>query len=188
MDLSKLKSKYVGDEEKNYTDAMRAYKFIAKVCGAKAPILLLNEADAFLSKRLDDVDNSAAKSENNVSDILLQEFESASGIILATTNLIDNLDSAFDRRFLFKTQLQKPDACARAKIWLASIPELTIKEAIELAKFEMSGAQINNVVIKRDLAEIYFEGDRGYDYIAGLCKEELSTEKGSASSRPRVGF
>jgi len=188
MDASKLMSKWVGEAEKNYKNAMLVYKYIAKVSGAKAPILLLNEADTFLSKRLENVNNCGDKSENNVTNILLQEFESASGIILATTNLIDNLDPAFDRRFLFKTQLQKPDAHARMKIWLASIPQLTMKEAMELAKLEMSGAQINNVVTKRDLAEIYFDGDRGYDYIVGLCEDELATENGSASFRPRIGF
>ena len=52
----------------------------------------------------------------------------------------------------------------------------------------MSGAQIDNVVVKRDLAELYYEGDRGYDYIVGLCEKELSTENGTKSFRPRIGY
>ena len=72
---------------------------------------------------------------------------------------------------------------------MSSIPELTADEAKRLAsRFDMSGAQINNVVVKRDLAELYYEGDRGYSYIAGLCEKELSTENGSKSFRPHIGF
>ena len=52
----------------------------------------------------------------------------------------------------------------------------------------MSGAQINNVVTKRDLAELYFEGDRGMDYIISLCEKEISTENGSKAFRPRIGY
>ena len=50
------------------------------------------------------------------------------------------------------------------------------------------GLVIDNVVVKRDLAELYFDGDRGYDYIVKLCEKELSTENGSKSFRPHIGF
>ena len=159
------------------------------VISDNVPILLLNEADDILSKRLVHVERAIDKSENTVANILLEEIENLNGILLATTNLIDNIDSAFERRFLFKTRLIKPDASARAKIWKSSIPELSDEEARKLADtFEMSGAQIDNVVVKRDLAELYFDGDRGYDYIVKLCEKELSTENGSKSFRPRIGF
>lgn len=188
FDMAKVTGYGWGATEKYYRALFRAYNYIA-VISDNVPIFLLNEADDILSKRLTHIERSIDKSENTVANILLQEIENLNGILLATTNLIDNLDPAFDRRFLFKTRLIKPDAAARAKIWKSSIPELTDSEAKSLAdKFDMSGAQINNVVTKRDLAELYFEGDRGFAYISKLCEKELATENGSKSFHPRIGY
>lgn len=188
FDMAKVTASAWGATERLYRALFRAYNYVA-VISEKVPILLLNEADNILSKRMTDVNQSIEKCENTVANILLQEIENLNGILLATTNLIDNLDPAFDRRFLFKTRLIKPNVAARSKIWRSSIPELTEAEAMALAEeFEMSGAQINNVVTKRDLAELYFEGNRGYDYIVNLCKMELKTEDGSKSFRSRIGY
>ena len=188
FDMAKVTGYKWGATERYYRALFRAYNYIA-VISENVPIFLMNEADDILSKRLTRVEASIDKSENTVANILLQEIENLNGILLATTNLIDNLDPAFDRRFLFKTQLVKPDAAARAKIWKSSISELSESQARELAeKFDMSGAQINNVVTKRDLAELYFEGDRGMDYIISLCEKEISTENGSKAFRPRIGY
>lgn len=188
LNASKLVDKMVGESEKHYTDAFLAYKYIASVCGNKTPILFLNEADSILSTRLNRLGNSADKSENTITDILLHEIENFHGILFATTNLMDNLDTAFYRRFLFKAEMTKPDSYARMQIWWTNIPELSMDEAIKLAQLEMSGAQISNVAVKRDIAEIYYDGDRGLDYILELCKQELATENGSDSSRRRIGF
>lgn len=186
FDISKVTASAWGATEKFYRALFRAYNYIS-VISKRVPILLMNEADACLSKRLQIVERSIDKSENAISNILLQAFEDMSGILLATTNLVDNLDPAFDRRFLFKTRLEKPDAQARKHIWLSSIPELNEEEAEHLAeKFEMSGAQINNVVVKRDMAELYYTGDRGYAYIVDLCKKETDIIAGE--KRKRIGF
>lgn len=188
FDVSKVTFYGWGNSEKGYRAVFRAYKYVAAISD-NAPIFLMNEADAILSKRLTNIERAIDKGENNLSNIMLEEMENFNGILLATTNLFDIIDPAFERRFLFKTRLIKPDATARTKIWKSSIPELTEDEAHKLADtFEMSGAQIDNVVVKRDLAELYYEGDRGYDYIVGLCEKELSTENGTKSFRPRIGY
>lgn len=188
FDISKVTGYGWGTTEKCYRSLFRAYNNIAAISNT-TPILLLNEADAILSRRLNNIEKAIDKSENSITNILLEELENLNGILLATTNLIDNLDDAFDRRFLFKTELTKPDEAARARIWKSSIPELTEDEAAILAgKYEMSGAQINNVVTKRDLAELYYTGDRGLLYIERLCATELSTENGTKGRRPRIGF
>lgn len=186
FDVSKVTASAWGAAEKFYHAVFRAYNYMAEI-SLEVPILLLNEADTILSKRLSSLDKAIDKSENTISNILLQEFEDMSGILLATTNLLDNMDEAFDRRFLFKTQFHKPDAEARYHIWLSVIPELSETDARTLADvFEMSGAQISNVATKRNLAELYYDGDRGLAYIEKLCQKEISIEKGSR--RPRIGF
>lgn len=187
FDVSKVTFSDWGLTEKMYRSLFDVYRYIAAI-KTLTPILLINEADQVLSKRLGRIEHSIDKSENIVSNLLLQEFEDFRGILLATTNLSSILDEAFDRRFLFKTELQKPDARARESIWRSLIPELTEQESAYLAeKYVMSGAQINNVAIKRDLAELYFFGDRGVSYIEKLCDKELSTEKRNPRNS-RIGF
>lgn len=188
FDTSKVISNQWGASERFYRALFRSYNCVA-VVSSNPPILLLNEADDVLSKRLTNLSHSIDKGENILTSILLQEFESLNGILLATTNLIDNLDDAFDRRFLFKTKMVLPDASARANIWKSNIPELTDDEANYLAgTYVMSGAQISNVVLKRNLAELYYEGDRGIDYITPLCEQELSRGSGTESRRAPIGY
>lgn len=187
FDVAKVTASDWGATENLYRRLFDAYKYIAAV-KALTPILLINEADQILSKRLTTIDRSIDKSENIVSNILLQEFEDFHGILLATTNLDSIIDDAFGRRFLFKTELQKPDARARKSIWKSMIPELSDEEAESLAdQYVMSGAQISNVVTKRDLAELYFRGDRGLSYIEMLCNKELGLEKRNPKNR-HIGF
>ena len=186
FDVSKVTASAWGAAEKFYRAVFRAYNYMAEI-SQEVPILLLNEADTILSRRLSNLDRAIDKSENAISNILLQEFEDMSGILLATTNLVGNMDEAFDRRFLFKTPFQKPDAEARYHIWLSVIPDLSEDEAVKLAAdYEMSGAQISNVATKRNLAELYYDGDRGLSYIEDLCRKEISIEKNA--KRPRIGF
>ena len=187
FDVAKVTASDWGATENLYRRLFDSYRYIVAV-KSLTPILFINEADQVLSHRLSELDRSIDKAENTVSNILLQEFEDMHGILLATTNNAKLLDEAFDRRFLFKTELQKPDARARKSIWKSMIPELTEQEAALLAeKYVMSGAQINNVATKRDLAELYFLGDRGLSYIEMLCGKELSTEKQNPANR-HIGF
>lgn len=74
----------------NYRKAVRESK--------AAPILLFNEADAVLGKRQQNGNNRLAQTENAMQNILLQEMERLEGILIATTNLTQNLDKAFERR------------------------------------------------------------------------------------------
>lgn len=186
LDMAKTTSAAWGATEKFYRALFLGYSYMVAVSD-KAPILMLNEADQLLSKRLTDVSTAIARSENTVSNIILEAFESTPGIILLTTNLASNFDDAFDRRLMFKTELSNPDAPARKKIWKSSIPELTDGESGRLAEcFDLSGGQISNIVAKRNLAELYYDGDRGYNYIVGLCREEMETPvKGSSR---KIGF
>lgn len=187
LDVAKVTASEWGATENLYRSLFDTYRYIVAV-KSLTPILFINEADQVLSRRLSNLNHSIDKAENTVSNILLQEFEDMQGILLATTNNVNLLDEAFDRRFLFKTELQKPNDIARKSIWKSMIPELTEQEAAFLAeKYVMSGAQISNVATKRDLAELYFLGDRGISYIEMLCRKELSTEKKNPTKR-HIGF
>ena len=94
-----------------------------------------------------------SKTENAMQNILLEELEKIQGILIATTNLPQNMDSAFGRRFLFKLRFDTPDQSARAAIWKDKLDWLCDDEALGLAKsYSFSGGLIENVARK---AEIY---------------------------------
>ena len=74
IDMSKLKSKWVGDSERSVKGVFTAYKGLCKAKDVK-PILFFNEADAIFGKRMENVDSSAAQMLNSLQNIILQEME-----------------------------------------------------------------------------------------------------------------
>lgn len=187
-DAAKLTQSDWGATEKMYRNLFLSYSYVVAVSSV-TPILLMNEADQIIAKRHTDLSRSIEKAENIVVDIVLQEMEDMHGILLATTNLADVIDEAFDRRFLFKTHLDNPDADAQAKIWKNLLPELSEQDCAILAqKYDMTGAQISNVITRRDLAELYYEGDRGLSFIENLCSRELSDARRTSTKGAKIGF
>ena len=66
--------------------------------------------------------------------------------MIATTNLQQNMDKAFERRFLYKIKFEKPTEEARTSIWHSMIPELSDLDIHALAsKYDFSGGQIENI-------------------------------------------
>ncbi len=149
FDCSKILSMYVGESEKNVRkifDDFRELSAKAKV----EPILLLNEADQFLSARSQGTGSSADKMHNQMQNIFLEQIERFEGILIATTNLLENIDKAFSRRFNFKIEFKKPDAAQRLRLWQMMLPENADYEAgfdVErLAAAALTGGQIELVI------------------------------------------
>lgn len=172
VDISQTKSKWFGDSEKIIKKIFTDYKSFAKDCD-QIPILLFNEADAIISKRKEVDSSNVAQTENALQNILLEELENFEGILMATTNLAENLDSAFERRFLFKVNFQKPSSEVRAKIWKSKIATLRSWQYNNLAeKFYFSGGQINNIIRKINIEEIIHGSSVNFDRIEQFCREE----------------
>ena len=145
VDVPQLKSMWVGQSEKNVKALFDRYR--EQVKRAKlTPILLFNEADAIIGKRKNGAENAVDKMENSLQNIILQEMEQLDGIMIATTNLQQNMDKAFERRFLYKIKFDKPTEEARASIWHSMIPDLSELDIHTLAsKYDFSGGQIENI-------------------------------------------
>ena len=189
VDVPKIKSKWVGDSEKNIKALFDRYRELVSRAGDEkpAPILLFNEADAIIGIRKEGAQSAVDKMENSIQNIILQEMETLDGIMIATTNLADNLDTAFERRFLYKIQFDKPDATVRAKIWQTMIPELTETDSTALAEsYELSGGQIENVARKYAINSI-LHGDSAdqLHVLRDYCNSERLCTKREAR---RVGF
>ncbi|ENJ1354626.1 ATP-binding protein, partial [Campylobacter jejuni] len=144
FDCSKILSKWVGESEQNVRKIFDTYKNIVQTC-KQSPILLLNEADQFLSTRVDGSSGSD-KMHNQMQNIFLEQIERFSGVIIATTNFLESLDSAFSRRFDYKIEFKKPDFKDRLKIWEKFLPKKALFEKDFdiniLSNYELSGAQI----------------------------------------------
>lgn len=186
VDVPQIKSKWVGDSEKNIKALFDRYRELVKR-RELAPILLFNEADAIISTRKSGAQNAVDKMENAIQNIILQEMESLDGIMIATTNLQENLDRAFERRFLYKIKFEQPDAAVRAKIWQQMIPELTESDATTLAAaHELSGGQIENVVRKHSInVVLHGEQEKPLQSLLAECAAERLSNK---EQHRRVGF
>ncbi|MBO6261204.1 MAG: AAA family ATPase [Bacilli bacterium] len=185
---SELRSCWYGDSEKIVKKVFSRYAEICetyKELGKKIPILLFNEADAILSKRVEVGASSTAKVENNIQNILLEEMENMKGIMIATTNLLDNLDSAFERRFLFKIKFDNPSFDAKRSIWSDKLPWMTETDVNTLAKeFDFSGGQIDNISRKIAITEILDGNKPNFNEIKEMC----NNEKCMGYVSGRIGF
>ena len=185
VNISEVKSMWVGESEKNIKAIFDRYRAIAKH-SKRIPILLFNEADAVIGKRKEGAERSVDKMENSIQNIILQEMESLEGIMIATTNLVQNMDVAFERRFLYKVKFEKPELAQRTRIWQSMMPRLSAESAGKLASsFDFSGGQIENITRKCDIESILYGDDYVTDEkIEQYCREEKIVKKGGA----RIGF
>lgn len=177
VDVAKLHSSFTGDTEKNYRELFRGYRYLAQL-SPNVPILLFNEADGILSKRGDVLRQAVDKILNRIQSLLLQELEDFEGIIVATTNLVENMDQAFERRFLFKIRFDEPNLRTRSHIWASMLPELDSGTVRTLASaYRFTGAQIENIARKYDIDELLNGQKPTLNEILAYCESEVVISK-----------
>jgi hypothetical protein len=145
IDLSQIVSKFIGETEKNLGR-------VFDLAESRDWILFFDEGDALFGKRTA-VNSSHDRYANQEVAYLLQKIEDYAGIVIISTNLKDNIDSAFLRRFQIITEFELPNAPQRLKIWQKLLSELgkqkiqvSSEEYHELSKVELSGGSITNIV------------------------------------------
>lgn len=142
VDLSSIVSKYIGETEKNLNRIFAA---------AQNEILFFDEADALFGKR-SEVRDSHDRYANIEISYLLQKMEAFEGVAILATNLQQNLDSAFMRRFAFVVHFPFPDSASRRRIWDGIWPEaVPLAPDVNLdfmaAQFAVSGGSIKNIAL-----------------------------------------
>ena len=183
VEIDRILSKWVGESEKNISKIFDEYNKCKKSFSS-VPILLFNEADAILGKRIN-ISNSVDKSFNTFQNLLLQELEDFEGIFMATTNLANQLDDAFDRRLLYKIEFKKPDENVRRKILKNSFAGIADPVIDKLNHYALTGGQISNVKKKLLVYNILKNSQLDPDYLVKLCEAELSMSKKLTNS---IGF
>ena len=172
IDVTKFKTCWFGESEKNLKKLFDKYRNKVKNSTIE-PILLFNEADAIFSKRKDVNSSNVAQTENAIQNIILQEMETLDGILIATTNLTQNFDEAFERRFLYKICFDKPEidiALQICKTRFPDIDEQSLKSLIQ--KYQFTGGQIENIARKYNMTLILKGVKPDIIQLEQYCKEE----------------
>lgn len=142
IDLSMVVSKYIGETEKNL-----AYLFDR--AKGKNWILFFDEADALFGKRTD-INDSKDKWANLEMSYLLQRMEDHNGLTILASNLKNNIDTAMTRRFQSVIYFNRPQREERIQLWKKLLPgPFSYHPGLnfnELAKYELTGGNITNVV------------------------------------------
>ena len=184
VQVTDFKDKYVGESEAKLKKIFFNYRQYCQNSEV-TPILLLNEGDAILGKRIENVEHGTEQMMNALQNILLEEMETIQGIMIVTTNLITNLDKAFERRFIFKVKFEKPGTEVKAHIWQSMLENLDEKEAMSLAhEFDVTGGEIENIARKATMEYILTGKESDIDTIRKFTKQE----KLESNRRPIVGF
>lgn len=176
VNIGSMISQWVGGTENNLAALFEKYKRFCKQAKARneeIPILLFNEADAIFGKRMNSPTQGAEVEENKTQALLLDYIENLEGILMVTTNIAGNFDSAFERRFLFKIEFEKPNLEIKTKIWKSKLNWLTKKSALRLASsYEFSGGEIDNIARKATMNEVITGRRNSVAELENYCKQE----------------
>ncbi len=190
IDLSMIVSKYIGETEKNL-------ELLFARAEDKGWILFFDEADALFGKRTS-VRDAHDKYANQEVSYLLQRIEDYNGLIILATNMKNNIDDAFIRRFNSILKFPFPDAAERALIWEKSFPKnavflekpnskpeesneanltdkkksqpINIPESVK--KYELSGGNIINVIHYASLKAVERKNTTKYSEGEAEIKDE----------------
>ncbi len=143
VDSSQLTSKYIGETSKNIR---------AVFDGAKGSnvILFFDEADSIFAKRTNQTNDSNDRYANSDTSYLLQKIEDYDGLVLLSTNLLQNIDDAFRRRMTYILNFTKPDDALRNKLWRSFVTENLPHEKIDfdfLSGFDLVGSDIKSIMM-----------------------------------------
>ena len=138
VDLSRIVSKWVGETEKNL-------EAVFSEAEESQAVLLFDEAESLYGKRAE-VRHGSDRYSNLEVGYLLQRLESFSGLVILASNLREQIDPAFLRRFHVVLHFPAPGPAERARIWRLAFPRaapLAQNVRLEdLSGLEMSGAAI----------------------------------------------
>jgi SpoVK/Ycf46/Vps4 family AAA+-type ATPase len=148
---AELESMWMGETSKNVAAIFRTAR-------EEQAVLLFDEADAIAARRSTSLDSGSQRESNSVVNVLLQELERYTGVVIFATNLAANFDPAFERRIRTHVLFELPGETERARIWKVQLhpsrtPLATDVDFNALAHhYEVSGGDIQNAVLKAALA------------------------------------
>ena len=147
---AEVESMWMGETAKNVAAVFRLAR-------RENAVLLFDEADAIASRRSTTLDHGFVREGNAVINVLLQELERFSGVVIFATNLAANFDPAFERRIRTHVLFEMPGEAERAQIWRVQLHPARTPLAADVdfealaRRYEVSGGDIRNAVLKAAL-------------------------------------
>jgi SpoVK/Ycf46/Vps4 family AAA+-type ATPase len=147
---AELESMWMGETSKNVAAIFRTAR-------EERAVLFFDEADAIAARRSTSVDSGSQRESNSVVNVLLQELERYTGVVIFATNLAANFDPAFERRIRTHVLFELPGELERVEIWKVQLhPSRTPLAAdvdfdVLAHHYEVSGGDIQNAVLKAAL-------------------------------------
>jgi SpoVK/Ycf46/Vps4 family AAA+-type ATPase len=186
FDCSKILSMYVGESEKNVRKIFDTFYDLSQKTKTE-PILLLNEADQFLGARSSGNITGSDQMHNQMQNIFLEQIENFKGMLIATTNLLENIDKAFSRRFNYKIEFKKPNKEQRIELWKKMLPkEAPYAEDFSVEKlsvYELTGGQIS-LIVKNTAYKVAVREEAIFtldDFISEIKREKDANFEGEKS-------
>jgi SpoVK/Ycf46/Vps4 family AAA+-type ATPase len=141
IEFASLLSLWHGDTEHNVLRMFQQLK-------GKSEVVVFDECESLLTVR----DGQASRTQSNIVNIFLRHLETFDGILIMTTNLKEELDTALERRILFRIDFREPNAQIREKIWRDTLPsKAPVSDGIDWHRFaeeyQFTGGQIKNCLI-----------------------------------------
>ena len=185
IQVTDFMSKWVGDSEANLKRIFSDFRKMWERLEVK-PILFLNECDQIIGKRLN-ATRSVDQMQNGLQNLVLEEMETFGGILIGTTNLTENMDPAFERRWTIKLFFDAPGVEAMAAIWKGQIKGLRKTEAEYLAQhYAFTPGEITNVVRRFNAEKLLGLEDTRLNTLIELCETERYMSK--PTTKAPLGF
>lgn len=181
IDVSEWKSMYYGRSQQIVKQHFKRY---AKMCEAYPfqCVIILNEADSLLGKRMDTANSAVDETSNAIQSILLESIENLpkGSLLIATTNMNNLLDDAFSRRFLFKIHIDLPNYETSFQIWKHYLSGYSDELYSKLGRLGLSGGFISNIAKKVTIDKIILGDEVTENTIYDWAIEESNYNKKSS--------
>ncbi len=140
IDLAQIVSKWVGETEKHL-------EAVFSEAEDSHGVLFFDEADALFGKR-GEVQHGVDRYANLEVSYLLQRIEDYAGLVILATNLKENIDAAFTRRFHATIHFPRPEPPERRRLWEIAFPATApLDAALDLdllCRLDLTGAGITS--------------------------------------------
>ena len=176
---SQIESKYVGDAPKNLRRVFEEAK-------ATNAVLFFDEADSFLGKRMENVSSGSEQAINSLRGEMLILLEEYRGVVVFATNLLTNIDRAFESRIISKIEFEMPNAEARRMMIRSKIPsKAPIEESFGEAELDklvelsdgFSGRVIRSAMLMSLVKAARRAEETGVDVVRYVDFEEAFAEQ-----------
>ena len=140
VDLSRIVSKWVGESERNL-------EMIFREAEESHSVLVFDECESLFGRR-GEVQSGTDRYSNLEVGYLLQRLESYYGLAILTSNLKDQIDSAFTRRFQVILHFPLPGPGERRRIWEIAFPDAAPIDGVDfdlLQPLDLTGAGIVSI-------------------------------------------